>query len=190
MKRKYELKERAKRQAETRRRIVEAAVGLHTSVGPAQTTVAAVAERAGVQRHTVYAHFPDERTLFDACSLHWRERHPRPDPQRFDDLDPPAERLRQMLLALYEWYEAVESDLVLFIRDVTLAPASAEAVAREVEASMEFARSAARGWPRRKTVRAAIGHAVDFGTWRSLVRDQGLTRSQAADAMVRFAEAV
>ena len=74
MKRRYELKERARRQAETKQRIVEAAVALHTSVGPARTTISAIAERAGVERHTVYAHFPDERTLFRACSTHWRGR--------------------------------------------------------------------------------------------------------------------
>ena len=72
MKRRYELKERARRQAETRQRIVDAAVELHTSVGPARTTISAIAERAGVERHTVYAHFPDEPTLFRACSTHWR----------------------------------------------------------------------------------------------------------------------
>ena len=80
MTRKYELKKRAERQAETRRRIVEATVALHTSAGPARTSISAVAERAGVQRHTVYAHFPDEATLYRACTTHWAALHPFPDP--------------------------------------------------------------------------------------------------------------
>ena len=76
MNRKYELKKRAQRQEETRQRIVEAAVELHTSVGSAQTTISAIASRAGVERHTVYAHFPDEPALFAACANHWRATHP------------------------------------------------------------------------------------------------------------------
>ena len=91
MTRKYELKRRAERLAETRGRIVEATVGLHSSVGPAQTTISAIAERAGVQRHTVYAHFRDERELFDACSAHWAALHPFPDPARWVEIDDPSD---------------------------------------------------------------------------------------------------
>jgi AcrR family transcriptional regulator len=189
-KRRYELKERARRQAETRRRIVEAAVDLHTSVGPARTTVSAIADRAGVQRHTVYAHFPDERTLFRACSMHWRDLHPRPDPRRWLDLDDPERRLRGVLLDLYAWYEEVESDLVVILRDATLVAPAAEQLAEEAAATGALVVEVARGWPRRRTVRAAIGHAVEFETWHSLVRRQGLSRAQAVDAMLRFVQSV
>jgi AcrR family transcriptional regulator len=190
MKRRYELKERARRQAETRSRIVQAAVDLHTSIGPARTTVSAIAERAGVQRHTVYAHFPDDRTLFRACSMHWRDQHPRPDARRWLELDLPEQRLRGVLLDLYAWYEEVESDLAVFLRDATLVPANAEALAEAAEATAALVGAVTRGWPRRKIVRAAIGHAVEFETWRSLVRGQGLSRQQAVDAMLRFVESV
>ncbi len=190
MKRRYELKERARRQAETRRRIVAAAVDLHTSVGPARTTVSAIAERAGVQRHTVYAHFPDDRTLFRACSEHWRAEHPRPDSRRRLELDAPEQRLRGVLMDLYAWYEEVEPDLVVFLRDAAVVPANAEALAEGAEATAALVRAVSRDWPRRKLVRAAIAHAVEFETWRSLVRDQGLSRKQAVDAMLRFVEAV
>lgn len=190
MKRRYELKERARRKEETRQRIVEAAVGLHTSIGPGRTTVKAIAEHAGVERHTVYAHFPDERTLFQACSSHWRERNPRPALDPWLEVDDPAERLRGLLADIYSWYEQVEGDLALFIRDADLLPANAEALQADLEATAELAREAARGWPRRKVVRAAIGHAVEFETWRSLVRHQGLTSAQAADTMVAFARGV
>src|SRR5688572_5888882 len=105
MSRKYELKRRAERQAETRRRIVDATVGLHTSVGPARTTISAIAERAGVERHTVYAHFPDERALFQACSTHWRELHPLPDSARWESIADPQRRLRAALQDVYAWYE-------------------------------------------------------------------------------------
>src|SRR4051812_28985348 len=114
MKRKYELKKRAERQAETRQRIVEAAVDLHTTVGPAQTSVAAIARRAGVQRHTVYAHFPDDATLFGACSTHWADVHPFPDVVGLE--------LAPALDAVYRWYDEVEPALVLFARDTHLYP--------------------------------------------------------------------
>jgi len=188
MKRRYELKERARRQGETRSRIVRAAVDLHTSIGPARTTVSAIAERAGVQRHTVYAHFPDDRTLFRACSLHWSEQHPRPDLRRWLELDAPERRLRGVLRDMYAWYEEVESDLAVFLRDATLVPADAEVLAEEAAAMAALVEAVTRGWPRRKLVRAAIGHAVEFETWRSLVRGQGLSREQAVDAMLRLVE--
>ena len=122
MPRSYQLKKRAERMAETERRIVNAALELHTSVGPGRTSVAAIADLAGVQRHTVYAHFSDRLTLFRACSAHWREQHPFPDVTALDAIESPAERLRQGLNALYGWYEQVEDDLALFRRDADAVP--------------------------------------------------------------------
>jgi AcrR family transcriptional regulator len=188
MKRKYQLKERARRQAETRQRIVDATVGLHTSIGPAKTTVSAIASRAGVERHTVYAHFPDEDTLFAACIAHWTAEHPLPDFASSLQLDAPEERLGGVLSDLYAWYESVEPDLAVFLRDTEPAPL-AEEMARTASAMRELADALARGWPRRKTVRAATGHAVEFETWRSLVRRHGLSRKQAVEAMVRLVSA-
>ena len=188
MKRRYELKERARRQAETRQQIVEAAVALHTSIGPARTTISAIAARAGVERHTVYAHFPDERTLFRACSTHWRGQHPRPDVKRWLKLDAPELRLGRVLADLYGWYDEVESHLAVIRRDASLVEANAEVLAETDDAARELADALARGWPRRRTVRAAIGHALEFETWRSLVRRQGLSRKQAVDAMLRLTE--
>src|SRR5215212_8188895 len=104
MGRTYTLKRRAEQQAETRRRIVEAAVELHGSVGPAQTTFSMVAERAGVQRHTLYAHFPDERSLHQACSALFFERDPLPDAEPWRAITDPSERLRVGLRAIYDWY--------------------------------------------------------------------------------------
>jgi AcrR family transcriptional regulator len=190
MKRKYELKARARRQAETRQRIVEAAVGLHTSIGPARTTVSAIADRAGVERHTVYAHFPDQRTLFRACSAHWRADHPRPETASLLQIADPVRRLRSALAAMYGWYESVEADLALFIRDAPLTEAGAATLAETLEDVWRLADGLAEGWPRRKTVRAAIGHALEFETWRSLVRRQRLSPRQAVDAMMRLVESV
>lgn len=190
MNRKYELKERARRQAQTRQRIVEATVDLHTSVGPARTTISAIAARAGVERHTVYAHFPDDRTLFRACSEHWTARHPMPTLETLAEIEDPVRRLRRALGEMYAWYESVEADLALFLRDASVVPANAD-VLREMTADIAIlADAVSQGWPRRKSVRAAIGHALEFETWRSLVRRQGLSRTQAVDAMARLASSV
>jgi AcrR family transcriptional regulator len=184
MNRKYELRERARRQAETRQRIVEAAVELHTSVGPARTTISGIAERAGVERHTVYAHFPDEPVLFRACSEHWTGRHPLPDIAALAEIENPVRRLRRALGEMYEWYESVEADLALFVRDASVVPP--EITGRRLSHLATLADAVSLGWPRRKSVRAAIGHALEFETWRSLVRRQGLSRTQAVDAMTRL----
>ncbi len=190
MTRKYELKRRAERQAETRRRIVDATVELHSSVGPARTTISAIAGRAGVERHTVYAHFPDERTLFQACSTHWRGLHPLPSSGRWDRIADPVRRLRAALTDVYAWYELVEDDLAIFSRDAGVHSLTAELVGRRERAIGSFRDALADGWPRRRAVRAAIGHALDFETWRSLARRQGLTRKQAVDAMLSFVASV
>src|SRR3954453_23200307 len=100
-KRSYELKKRAEAMAGTRLRITEAAVELHGSVGPSRTTVSAVAERAGVQRHTVYRHFPTEAALFSACSSHWATKNPWPDPAGWTSLGDGLDQL-------YRWYEQTE----------------------------------------------------------------------------------
>ena len=184
MKRKYQLKARAERQAHTRRRIVEAAVGLHTTVGPAATSISAIAENAGVQRHTVYAHFPDEAMLFRACSAHWTAANPFPDASPWLVEDDPERRLRAALSAVYQWYERVETALALFARDAEAVPANVRD--SRVEQMGQLADALSAGWSRRKVVRAALGHALAFETWRSLVRREGLTRQQAVDAMARF----
>src|SRR6185295_7526305 len=116
MTRTYNLKRRAEQQAETRQRIVEAAVELHSSVGPALTTISMVAERAGVQRHTLYAHFPDERSLFMACSGLAEERDPAPDAAPWQAIEG-RERLATGLREIYAWYERNDTLLAAVLRD-------------------------------------------------------------------------
>lgn len=186
MPRRYEQRQRAEGQAATRRRIVESAVDLHTSVGPSRTSIAAIAERAGVQRHTVYAHFPDERALYEACTRHWTEAHPFPDVEAWTSVADPMRRLRRALTEVYAWYERVEPHLALFVRDVSLVPGYAFRMEEDAAALAAAADLLAQGLPRTKAVRAAVGHALDFETWRSLVRRQGLTPRQAIEAMMRL----
>jgi len=186
-KRKYRKRRRAELEEETRRRITEAAVELHGSVGPARTTISAVAERAGVQRATLYRHFPDEEALFDACSSHWAAEHPLPDLAGWAAVADPGERLRTALSELYAWYENGQEMLERTTRDAALVPAMRSAVERMgswfAEALTTIIGGRSERGARRRRVEAAVGHAVSFATWRSLVRDQGLSDAEAVDLM-------
>ena len=182
-KRKYELRKRADAMEETRRRITEAAVELHGGVGPARTTVSAVAERAGVQRHTVYRHFPTDKDLFDACSGHFAALHPWPDLSGWVQIEDPGERLETGLDELYRWYEQTGGMWANVMRDEQFVEAIPPALQPLRDYLDEAARVLARGRPRRKAVAAGTRHAVDFRTWQSLVADGGLTRHQAIALM-------
>jgi AcrR family transcriptional regulator len=189
----YELKRRAERQQETRRRIVEAAVELHTMLGPSRTTVAAIAERAGVTRPTVYAHFPDVRSLLQACSGHVRETVPPPDPTSWRSISDPGERLETALRDLYGYYERLEPLLENVQRDAAVMPIVAEMNAYRVRYLEEVRDLLLAGWPTRGRARTrlarAIGHALEFRTWQSLVRRQGCRRNEAAQLMLTFVRA-
>jgi AcrR family transcriptional regulator len=158
MTRKYELKKRAERQAQTRQRIVEAAVALHTTIGPARTSISAIAKQAGVQRHTVYAHFPDEPTLFRACSAHWEATHPAPDSALWSGIADPHGRLQRALEAVYGWYDEVGSGVERFVRDAPISPATAAQWDRW-ETELRRRKLAGRSAGRARVVRAAVGHA-------------------------------
>jgi AcrR family transcriptional regulator len=192
-KRPYRKKRRAELEAETRRRITESAVELHGTVGPSHTSMSAVAERAGVRRSTLYRHFPDEATLFEACSSHWAAANPPPDPSRWAAVEDPDERLEMALEDLYGFFRRTELMLANLIRDEP----TNENVRRHFAAFhgyMDAARDVLmqgrreRGQPRVR-VRAATGHALAFETWRSLVREQGLGNVQAARLMSGFVRA-
>jgi AcrR family transcriptional regulator len=186
----YELKRRAERQQETRQRIVEAAVELHTHLGPARTTVKAIAERAGVTRPTVYAHFPDERSIFMACSGHVREAVPAPDPSAWCSIADPGERLETALGELYAYYERLEPLLENVERDAAVMPIIAELTADRIRYLEQARDLLLEAWPSRGRARArqrqAIGHALEFQTWQSLVRRQGSRHDEAVRLMVDF----
>ena len=188
--RKYELKRRAERQLETRHRITEAAVELHSTVGPARTTIAAIAERAGVQRHTVYAHFPTELQLFEACRAHEFTRDPLPHPAAWRRIADPETRLHAALDELYGYYARNEGQIANVLRDLDAVPVLRRLAGQELGAMRAMRDVLARGWGvrgrRRAALLAAIGHALDFESWRSLARRQGLEPAQAVELMVAF----
>jgi AcrR family transcriptional regulator len=184
MPRTYTLKRRAQQQAETRRRIIEAAVGLHGSVGPALTTVSMVAERAGVQRHTLYAHFPDERSLLMACSGHVQERDPPPDARPWQEIEDGHERLCAGLAAIYAWYGRNAELLACVLRDAEYHSLTQEIAAVRFGPFMS-AYHDVLGAALRKKQRAMLGLALSFYTWRTLVREQGLRADEAVETMVQ-----
>jgi AcrR family transcriptional regulator len=186
------MKRRAELEEQTRRRITESAVALHEEVGPAQTSISAIAERAGVRRSTVYRHFPDEDTLFAACSSHWRAANPPPDPRSWTSIEDPAERTRTALREVYAFYDSTQAMYVSLLRDEPRVPA----VQRRLRDFYGYLRSvqdglaAGRGLRGRRAqvVRAAIGHALAFPTWHSLTQDQGLGNDDAVELMCRLVE--
>lgn len=194
MARKYELKRRAEKEEETRRRIVEATVELHGSVGVAYTTIRAIAERAGVERATVYRHFPDERSLFAACTGHYLALNPPPDPAAFEGIADPEERLRAGLAAIYAYYRATESMRSNTQRDLPQFPTLAEVLAPSFAHWARLRQVLEAGWQPDAgdgaLLRAAIGHAIQFQTWRSLVREQQLDDAAAVELMVTLARCV
>lgn len=184
----YRMGKRQEDVEETRQRIMEAIVKLHETLGPARTTVSAIAETAGVQRSTVYRHFPDDEALFRACTGHWLALHPWPDPQRWLEITHPAARLGQALGELYAYFTSNQLMLRNTLRDREALPAfvgAAAAVRREEMRQVLAAGWGVRGRHRRR-LDAAIAHALDFRTWESLT-GAGLTPPEAADLMTDLA---
>ena len=189
-KRKYEMKKRAERQLETRRRIVEATVELHRTRGPANTTVSEIAQRAGVNRLTVYNHFPDVSDLLKACSKSWTERHPAPDPSPWARIGDPQQRLRTALRELYGFYARTESMRANVLRDAQTMPELAALLEGSVVPYLGAVGDLlAEGWEvgedGRKRLLATIKLGIDFHTWRSLESESGLSREEAVGVMLK-----
>lgn len=192
--RRYRKRARALKEAETRRRITEAVVELHRTVGPARTTVTEVAERAGVSRMTVYNHFPTEADLIEACSTHWSARNPPPAPSSWSVALAGPDRLRAAIETLYRWYRGTEDMMGKILRDAPVVASLGELMDARWEPYMdEIVRGLVTDWPMRRQpddVRnglvAAVRLAVDFHTWRVLT-GSGLDDARAAALAARMA---
>jgi AcrR family transcriptional regulator len=185
--RKLKLRARAQRQEETRRRIVQAAVDLHAKLGPLATTITAIAERAGVERLTVYRHFPDEQSLFHACTRHHFEAHPPPDPSSWLEIEDPEARLHRGLAELYRWWAENKEIVASVLRDYQVAPERVggglvDYVATANEALLQGWRVQGR---RRVDLEATVGLAVHFSTFEALSKD-GMPDRKAARLMSRL----
>ncbi len=181
-KRPYRLGKRAEQQEMTRRRIVEAAVELHGSVGPARTSIAQIAERAGVQRHTFYAHFPDERSLMQACSGMALERDPLPEVELWHGVAPGRARIRHGLEQLYAWYARNEQLTAAVLRDADVHELTREAVQSRMMPTFRRAFDLL-GEGLGQSSRALLGVALDFACWRAL----GENRNPASAASLMAA---
>lgn len=192
-KRTYRMTRRAELEEQTRRRITESTVALHQELGPAQTSISAIAERAGVRRSTVYRHFPDEASLFDACSTHWRTANPPPDASGWPSIVDPAERTRTALRELYAFYGRTGAMYTSLLRDEPLLPIMQHLLGDfygylDTVHGILLAGRGLRG-RRARSAGAAIGHALAFPTWRSLTQEQGLENDEAAALMCVLVEA-
>jgi AcrR family transcriptional regulator len=179
------MRRRAEQVDETRQRIVEAAVQLHGTTGPAATTIAAIADLAGVTRLTVYRHFPDEAALIGACSAHWMSRQQPPDPDAWSQASDPVGRLRAGLADLYRFYRAGAGMLANVYRDFAALPEAQQQFIRDQDSHLR--RVLAQPFPaapgQRRRLRALIGHAASFWTWHSLCIREGLSDQEAVEAM-------
>lgn len=187
MPRKYELRRRAEREAETRLQIIEATIALHEAVGGAGATISAIAEQAGVTRATVYRHFPDERALLTACTGHYLAAHQPPNPALWQEIADPVVRLRTALREISAYYRQTEAMSDRAARDMREMPVLREVLAPALSYWASVRDGLAEGWPvsseRQALLRGAIGHAIAFSTWRSLIREQGLNDEQAIEVM-------
>jgi AcrR family transcriptional regulator len=184
MARKYELKRRAERQEQTRQRIVEAAVELHRTKGPARTSLSDIARLAGVQRHTLYRHFPDERSLFMACSGHFTEQNPRPDPSAWREIADPGLRLRRGLDELYAYYERTGDMLTSVLRDAEVHELTREINMLRAADAMKAIRDPLADGLTGPRALAALDLALDFRAWKRLTAT-GLSRADIVETMVR-----
>lgn len=189
MTRKYQLRKRADAMEDTRQRIIEATVALHGSVGPARTTVSAIAERAGVQRHTVYRHFPTEEALFAACTSHYWAAHPWPDVAGWERVAEPGERLVIALNELYAFYASIEPMMSNVLRDADQLEIARQALQSYLDTTDSIAGrlGGAIGEGQPLTV-AAVRHAVDFRTWQSLVSHGGVATADAIKLMAAMVQ--
>lgn len=182
----YRMQRRAESQQRTRLRITESAVELHGTLGPSRTSISAVAAHAGVRRSTLYRHFSDEEALFDACTAHWAAANPPPDLLAWSTIEDPDERVTVALAELYAYFGRTEQMLENLFRDEDLPLVRARFGAfREYFVAAQDALMSGRGLrdAARRRTRAAIGHAIAFSTWKSLVREQGLGDADATKLM-------
>jgi len=188
VKRTYVLRARGEQMAETRARIVEAIMQLHGEIGPRNTTISAIAARAGVERLTVYRHFSDEAEMFAACSHLYLELNPPPDPAAWANELDPARRTRRGLEDLYAFFGRTEPMFAKTYLDVAEF-AALKKIMEQFDAHLRtLADDLASAWPRDKVAsrrRTVLRHAVKFATWQSF-QAEGVSDAQKVELMIEW----
>jgi len=190
MTRRYELKRRAAGQDETRQRIVDATIELHESIGASQTTISEIAKRAGVGRVTVYRHFPDEETLYAACSGYYFAQHPFPDLDRWHEIPGPVDRLRRGLRDSYAWHDENRQMIGMALAEARDLPLMAPYHGYWAEAAEVLTEPWDAYGRARSDIAAVTALALSFDTHRSLIRDRGLGDERAIELLIRLIESV
>jgi AcrR family transcriptional regulator len=194
MTRTYQLKRRAQQQDETRQRIVEATVHLHETLGPARTSISAIAEQAGVERLTVYRHFPDEQTLFSACTSHYLAANPLPEPSDWTQIADPGTRLRVALTKTYAYYQRTERMLSRALPDLPDVPVMQRILEPYFAYWEQVCDGLTEGWSTQgrlhERLRAVLTHMLDFRTWYAFVREQHLSDDGLVALMVQFVRCI
>jgi len=189
-KRKYNKTRRAEKQDETREKIVEATVALHEELGPANTSIKAIAEKSGVQRLTVYRHFPDLISLFQACSSHWFELNPPPNMAEWAGIENPGDRSHTALLAFYRYYRGTEKMWSSVYRDADKVEALRGPMG-QFEAYIDQVRDdLLDSWNIKKNKKAlaiTLRHCLRFSTWSSL-KTENLSDKQMAVLVMGWIE--
>lgn len=189
-KRTYKQSKRARQAEETRQRIVDAAVELHEELGPAGTTISAIAERAGVQRLTVYRHFPDDKAIFVACTSHYMSLNPPPQVEQWATVSDPVNRAVAAISRLYPYYRRTQGMLHKAYRDIELTPALAEPFSAMQAWLDGVSRDLLAKWKgKRKEVEAVLRHVVSFPAWESLTAT-GLSDKRAVETVEKWLRAL
>lgn len=173
---------------ETRQQITEAAVRLHTTIGPAGTSITAIADEAGVTRLTVYRHFEDMDALFAACRTHWEAANPIPDPGTWIGISGLEPRARAAFAAMYAWFADHAEALQPLYRDLETMPAvTRDAMRDQTRALADLLTGSDRpGGKAGLRLRAVARHLLDYRTWRSLAIDQELGPRETVEAALRM----
>ena len=184
----YRMSRRAELVDQTRERITAATARLHTTIGPANTSVASIAEEAGVTRLTVYRHFADLDVLFEACRAHWRAENPPPDTRLWAETAGLEPRARRALTGLYGWYREHAQELFPIYRDMTTMPDTSQERMRSENrrlGDLLVGDDAPDGDAGRR-MRAVARHLLDYRTWRSLAIQHELSDAEAVEIGVRL----
>ena len=188
-KRKYKKTRRAEQQEQTRDRIVEATVALHEELGPANTSIKAVAERAGVQRLTVYRYFPDDVSLYQACTSHWLSLNPPPDSSGWSGIEMAEEQTTTALLEFFKYYRRTESMWTGAYRDVEDIAALKKGMDGFEAYIDEACYALVKAWKlrgkRKQQLSLTVRHALRFATWR-LLKQEKLNDKQITELVMSW----